>query len=62
MKKIFMSENYGLGIKHKHHKLKTLMFFVAMRQYKDYLIKNGYEVYYHSIEDNDFKDTFEKNS
>jgi deoxyribodipyrimidine photolyase-related protein len=60
IKKIFMSEDYGLGIKHKHHKLKILMFFLAMRQYKDNLIKNGYEVYYHSIEDNDFKDTFEK--
>ena len=60
IKKIFMSEDYGLSIKHKHHKLKILMFFLAMRQYKDDLIKNGYEVYYYSIEDNDFKDTFEK--
>ena len=36
------------------------MFFWAMRQYKDDLIKNGYEVHYYSIENNDFKDAFEK--
>jgi deoxyribodipyrimidine photolyase-like uncharacterized protein len=59
VKKIFMSEDYNLANTHKHHKLKILMFFWAMRQYKDDLIKNGYEVYYHSIEDNDFKDPFE---
>ena len=59
VKKIFMSEDYNLANTHKHHKLKILMFFWAMRQYKDDLIKNGYEVYYHSIEDHDFKDSFE---
>jgi deoxyribodipyrimidine photolyase-related protein len=31
-----------------------------MRQYRDNLIKNGFNVYYHSIEDDDFKDDFEK--
>ena len=58
--KIFMVEDYGLCTNYKHHKLKILMFFQAMRQYKEELIQNGYEVIYHSIEDNDFKDTFEK--
>ncbi len=58
--KIFMAEDYGLCINYKHHKLKILMFFQAMRQYKEELIQNGYQVIYHSIEDNDFKDTFEK--
>ena len=57
---VFMAEDLGLCTYEKHHKLKILMFFQAMRQYKEELIQNGYEVIYHSIEDNDFKDTFEK--
>ena len=32
IKKIFMSEDYNLAIKHKHHKLKILMFLTAMRE------------------------------
>ena len=59
VKKIFMAEDFGLTTKHKHHKLKILMFLWSMRQYKDNLVKNGYEVYYHSIEDDNFKDIFE---
>ena len=35
------------------------MFLWSMRQYRDNLIKNGFEVYYHSIEDLDFKNNFE---
>ena len=57
--KIFMAEDFGLTTEHKHHKLKILMFLWSMRQYKDNLVKNGYEVYYHFIENDDFKDTFE---
>ena len=60
VKLIFMAEDFGLTTKHKHHKLKILMFLWSMRQYRDNLIKNGFNVYYHSIEDDDFKDDFEK--
>ena len=60
VKSIFMAEDFGLTTKHKHHKLKILMFPWSMRQYRDNLIKNGFNVYYHSIEDDDFKDGFEK--
>ena len=59
IKKVFMAEDFGLTTKHKHHKLKILMFLWSMRQYRDNLIKNGFEVYYHSIEDLDFKNNFE---
>ena len=57
--KIFMAEDFGLTTEHKHHKLKILMFLWSMRQYRDDLVKNGYEVFYHSIEDDNFKDKFE---
>ena len=57
--KIFMAEDFGLTTEHKHHKLKILMFLWSMRQYRDDLVKNGYEVYYHSIDDDNFKDIFE---
>ena len=60
VKSVFMAEDFGLTTKHKHHKLKILMFLWSMRQYRDDLIKNGFNVYYHSIEDDDFKDDFEK--
>ncbi len=56
---IFMCEDYELCTEYKHHKLKILMFFIAMRNYKKELIKNGYNVHYHSIEDKDFRDNIE---
>ena len=56
---VFMSEDFNLCKKHKHHKLKILMFFIAMREYKEELIKNGFNVFYHSIEDKDFENPFE---
>ena len=56
---IFMSEDFNLCTNHKHHKLKILMFFIAMREYKDELIKNGFKVFYHSIEEKEFKNDFE---
>ena len=34
------------------------MFFLAMREYKDELKKNGYNLFYNSIEDDNFKDSF----
>ena len=57
--KVFMSEDYDLCSFHKHHKLKILMFFLAMREYKDELKNNGYNLFYNSIEDDNFKDSFE---
>ena len=60
VKKIFMAEDFGLATSHKHHKLKIFMFLSSMRQYRDNLIKNGYEVYYHSIEEEDFKHRFDE--
>ena len=57
---VFMCEDYELCSDYKHHKLKILMFFISMREYKKELIKNGYKVHYRSIEDKDFKDQIEK--
>ena len=33
-KHIFMAEDYHLCTDHKHHKLKILFFFLAMREYR----------------------------
>ena len=57
--KIFMAEDFGLTTNHKHHKLKILMFLWSMRQYKDNLIKNGYTVFYHSIDEESFNEKYE---
>ena len=59
VKKVFMAEDFGLATYHKHHKLKILMFLWAMRQYRDELVENGYTVYYYSIEDKNFKISYE---
>ena len=59
VKKVFMAEDFGLTTYHKHHKLKILMFLWAMRQYRDELVENGYNVYYFSIEDKNFKISYE---
>ena len=39
--------------------LKILMFLWSMRQYRDNLIKNGYTVFYHSIDEESFHDKYE---
>ncbi len=57
--KVFMAEDFGLTTNHKHHKLKILMFLWSMRQYRDNLIKNGYTVFYHSIDEESFNDKYE---
>ena len=57
--KVFMAEDFGLTTNHKHHKLKILMFLWSMRQYRDNLIKNGYTVFYHSIDEESFHDKYE---
>ena len=41
---IFMSEDYGLCTYEKHHKLKILMFLVAMREKRDELAAAGIEL------------------
>ncbi len=56
---VFMAEDFGLTTNHKHHKLKILMFLWSMRQYRDNLIKNGYTVFYHSIDEESFHDKYE---
>ncbi len=57
--KVFMAEDLGLTTNHKHHKLKILMFLWSMRQYRDNLIKNGYTVFYNSIDEESFHDKYE---
>ena len=44
----------------KHHKLKILMFFTAMRAYRDELQRQGFEVCYHAVDTDDFADSFEE--
>ena len=41
---VFMKEDYNFCTDFKHHKLKILMFFLAMRDYRDCLKKKGYNV------------------
>ena len=53
-KTVFMKEDLGLATDYFHHKLKIHMFFVAMREYRDELINQGYQVIYHSIDDDTF--------
>ena len=59
-RRVFMSEDFGLCKQNKHHKLKILMFFTAMRAYRDELNKQGFEVFYHSVSDDGFSDSFEE--
>ena len=57
-RRIFMAEDLGLCRQTKHHKLKILMFFTAMRAYRDEMLEQGFEVFYHSIAEADFSDSF----
>ena len=58
--KVFMAEDLGLSTYEKHHKLKILMIFSAMREKRDELISNSFDVDYTEIEDPDFNLTFEE--
>ena len=49
-KKIFMKEDFGLCTDHLHHKLKILFFFTAMREYRDYLQRHGFDLIYYQME------------
>ena len=51
---VFMSEDLELCTYFKHHKLKIFLFLKAMREYRDELIRNGFNVHYTSIDDEDF--------
>ena len=52
----FLSEDLGLCTYEKHHKQKILLFLSAMRSFRDELEKNGFEVIYKKIEDDDFEE------
>ena len=56
---IFMAEDFGLCTYEKHHKLKILMFLAAMREKRDELLNNGFQVEYREIEHPNFYDSYE---
>ena len=56
---VFMAEDFGLCTYQKHHKLKILMFFLAMRAYHRELKEKGFSVIYKEIKDKDFKEKYE---
>ena len=58
-KHIFMAEDYHLCTDLKHHKLKILFFFLAMREYRKNLIKNGFTVHYYKFTDKNFTKSYE---
>ena len=57
---IFMAEDYNLCTYEKHHKLKILMFLCAMREKRDELIKNHFNVFYSEISNEDFLIPYEQ--
>ena len=57
---IFMAEDYNLCTYEKHHKLKILMFLCAMREKRDELIKNHFDVFYSEIGNKDFLISYEE--
>ena len=58
--KVFMAEDLGLSTYEKHHKLKILMIFSAMREKRDELKNNNIDVDYIEVEDSDFSLPFEE--
>ena len=56
---IFMAEDYGLCTYEKHHKLKILMFFSAMREKRDELIANNFMIEYQDLERSGFEISYE---
>ena len=57
---IFMAEDYQLCTYEKHHKLKILMFLCAMREKRDELISNNFNVFYSEVSDDDFQKSYEE--
>ena len=58
--RVFMAEDLGLCTYEKHHKLKILMFLVAMREKRDELEHQGIEVDYFDIEHPSFDQSYEQ--
>tara|TARA_B100000767_G_C19728387_1_gene520501 strand:- start:214 stop:1707 length:1494 start_codon:yes stop_codon:yes gene_type:complete len=56
---IFMAEDEELCSEPKNHKLKILNFLISMREYRDDLIKQGFKVFYTSIDEPDFNKPYE---
>ncbi len=55
----FLAEDYGLCTYERHHKHKILLFLSAMRSFRDELREKSFDVNYQSIEDSDFKISYE---
>ncbi|AFS49085.1 Deoxyribodipyrimidine photo-lyase-like protein [alpha proteobacterium HIMB59] len=57
----FMQEDMGLCTYFKHHKQKIYYFLGCMREYREYLKKNNFNITYIDLEKNikEFKDYFE---
>ena len=55
----FLAEDYDLCTYERHHKHKILLFLSAMRSFCDELRDKNFEVTYQSIEDSDFKISYE---
>ena len=58
--RVFMAEDLGLSTYEKHHKLKILMIFSAMREKRDELKNNNIDIDYIEIEDPDFILSYEE--
>ena len=57
---IFMAEDHNLCTYEKHHKLKILMFLCAMREKRDELVQNNFNVFYSEIRSDDFLIPYEE--
>ena len=58
--RVFMAEDLGLCTYEKHHKLKILMFLVAMREKRDELKSQNIEIDYLDIEHPSFDQSYEE--
>lgn len=47
--KVLMIEDRGIASTHRYHRLRLLHTFVSMREFRDDLIKNGFDVVYHEL-------------
>tara|TARA_B100000579_G_scaffold434348_1_gene455069 strand:- start:12 stop:1508 length:1497 start_codon:yes stop_codon:yes gene_type:complete len=50
-KNIFMLEDYGLCTFQKHHKLKIYLYLTAMREYRDEIKEQGFDISYTQLEE-----------
>ena len=56
---IFMAEDFGLCTYERHHKLKILMFFAAMREKRDELMRDNFNINYLDLNHPDFSHPYE---